>query len=144
MVQPLDMTDPSRDIDIDSFMGMAAAATQPITTHFIGDDCPPDGHRSEAILATGTDTLGLDEPAEPEKPKRSKETKREVAPRERLVSLIYTSAHEDVPHVVSKHVYEGGVVDALCGTCKAAIFNMPVGCWAMVDARLVWNLPEQS
>lgn len=60
----------------------------------------------------------------------------------RLIGLIYESSRGSTPHIVT--IRTEGPLRAVTCTCKAAIFNLPRGCWAMVDARRVLGLAPQE
>ena len=141
------MTDPSKDIDIDAFIGgydeTGESRRERQVTHYVGDDCPPDGHRSEAIvpsehLAAEEALLAAAQDAAESEAEAAVVAKSEPAPNDELTALIYRSHSGDHPHVVIRLD-----VDVTC-TCKAAQFNLPRGCWAMVHARTVLGLPAQE
>lgn len=156
------MTDARREIDSDDFVGLglvgeliteeARASTAldrdpSMMTHFIGDDCPPDGHRGEAIRP---DTAGMavaettiaDGLAKLDAAVHGGEPVPEDAT-DGLVGLIFESRSGETPHIVTRWVDTGGVIDVRC-TCKAGTFNLPKGCYRMVAARVLWGLPAQG
>lgn len=61
--------------------------------------------------------------------------------RKHLAAMVFGSAHEGEPHIVTRqHLVDG---DAVMCTCPAAlsIAKRPRGCWAMTYARTVWGIP---
>jgi hypothetical protein len=150
------MTDPSREIDEADFIGLGlldeAEASVALdhgeaTTHYVGDDCQPDGHRSDFIQPEANVDAFVDEPmiarglAELDAAVHGPEVPADGV--DGLVALVYESRKDGTPHVVTKYVDPGGVIDVRC-TCKAAIFNLPRGCYRMVAARVIWGLPSQG
>lgn len=126
------MTDPNREVDFDAF--------GPMETHYVGDDCAPDGHRSEAAAATpvlpqgSLDDLIAQEHAE--HAAMAKQTKAAIRERSERdpVCIIFPSRSGGSGHIVT--VQPTGI-EALACTCEAmlSLAHRPKGCWAMVRTR---------
>lgn len=61
---------------------------------------------------------------------------------DQLRAMIFASRSGADPHIVQV-TGEGAERHVFC-SCKAGIYNLPVGCFAMIWARTIWGLPAQD
>lgn len=141
------MSERSPEVSFDAF-----GPSEPLLTHFVGDDCEPDGHRAETEasegdrviepgpdpFATAVEAAQAHHEAVYDPPRADRPHAKNVTPKPRYpMAVVWGSATGGQGHVVAIIGVkpEGGPV-VRCTTCEAAILGGR-DCWAADYTRLM-------